>query len=389
MDLDALLLLKACKSGNLADVQRYADVLRVRKCIDPFITACFNNHVRVVEWLATEFPWVLDDVNWPKFQYTIVGKRYVRVHSPFLYACVIDNSELAQCLLRLRPGYLDVTMTEPYGNTGMHVAFRSGSVRVAQMLNERDPTLLGRRNHVGYTPFWHACIFGRCTPELISALFRAFRPDPLERAPDGSGRTLLHEMCRVWKNLPGSVQWGVQWSVFKCLVKDLGFPINVQSWSGRTPLQEVTWNSLRDDVVVLGGRDGVDEATFLRQWKNLVFACKNDDVTMLETVRDTMDDTWIVGFTVGDKSAILDASRFNSARVVTALCEMGADWDSPTPGAAIHVAVEYGSIDVARVLCNMGADVHARNDKGQTPIEVARERGSADMETLLREYGAS
>lgn len=372
-------LIEACEAGDLAKVQRYASALHRRNTVVPFIAACRNNRVDVVEWLANNFPWVFDEDHY--FQ------KGQASSSLFLDACIRDRLELAECLLNHNPKFLGVTDYD--GNTGMHMAFQSGSVRVAQMLNERDPTLLRRRNDSGCAPFWWACISGACPPEHIIAMYRAFRPDPLERSFDGSGHTILHKMCRLHS---GSRSRGIEWAVFVCLVRDLGFPINALSWSGRTPLEEVPerrpWGWGSQISKQLGGRIGVDEVTFRTQWRNLGVACKHDDVAMLKTVQDTMGATWVIGFTVGDRSAILDASKFNSARVATALCEMGADWDSPTPGAAIHTAVEHDSLDVIRVLCNMGANIHARNGKGQTPFEVAKERGSADTEALLREYGA-
>jgi ankyrin repeat protein len=48
-----------------------------------------------------------------------------------------------------------------------------------------------------------------------------------------------------------------------------------------------------------------------------------------------------------------------------------------------------GDPDVVRLLLQYGSDVHARDDKGQTPLMIAAARGSLSVIQLLSEYGAA
>lgn len=146
----------------------------------------------------------------------------------------------------------------------------------------------------------------------------------------------------------------------------------LRKYGARIPEDEPSWEEAISDPPV---RD---------LWK----ACETDDEALLKTVLDAMGTSWTVGFTLKGLSAIQVASRFNSLRVATALHGMGADLQNPSPGA-LHVAVKYNSVDVAKMLCDLGADVHALNDDGQTPIQVAKTHGEKTiMELVLRSYGA-
>lgn len=58
-------------------------------------------------------------------------------------------------------------------------------------------------------------------------------------------------------------------------------------------------------------------------------------------------------------------------------------------GNAIHEATEKGFTEVVQLLCSRGADPLARNHEGKTALQIARERGLADIVPFLEQYEQS
>ena len=56
------------------------------------------------------------------------------------------------------------------------------------------------------------------------------------------------------------------------------------------------------------------------------------------------------------------------------------DEDGWTP---LHWAARWGHTEVAQALLEAGADVNAKNELGQTPLDMAAEEGEIDMILLL------
>ena len=52
--------------------------------------------------------------------------------------------------------------------------------------------------------------------------------------------------------------------------------------------------------------------------------------------------------------------------------------------AALHKAAQGGNIDITKFLVEHGANVKATNKKGQTPFDVASERGHEDVAQYLK-----
>jgi len=57
-----------------------------------------------------------------------------------------------------------------------------------------------------------------------------------------------------------------------------------------------------------------------------------------------------------------------------------ANWTGFTP---LHHAAEHGSLEAARTLLALGADRTLRNQMGQRPVDVARDRLQSDVAALL------
>ncbi|NIN67511.1 MAG: ankyrin repeat domain-containing protein, partial [Anaerolineae bacterium] len=55
----------------------------------------------------------------------------------------------------------------------------------------------------------------------------------------------------------------------------------------------------------------------------------------------------------------------------------------------LHKAAFGGNVELARLLLERGADVAAMTDDGRTPLDIAIERGHAELADVLRRHGAS
>ena len=51
---------------------------------------------------------------------------------------------------------------------------------------------------------------------------------------------------------------------------------------------------------------------------------------------------------------------------------------------SIHEAAEEGQIETVKALLVAGADTEARNKCGETPLDIARERGKTEVVEILR-----
>eukprot|EP00912_Choanoflagellata_sp_UC4_P001504 UC4_evm1s948 len=53
---------------------------------------------------------------------------------------------------------------------------------------------------------------------------------------------------------------------------------------------------------------------------------------------------------------------------------------------ALHATVQYGNTEAAKMLMRAGADVLAEDDDGETPLDLARERGKDVMAEVLIKF---
>jgi ankyrin repeat protein len=54
----------------------------------------------------------------------------------------------------------------------------------------------------------------------------------------------------------------------------------------------------------------------------------------------------------------------------------------------IHLSTAYGHLEIVKLLLERGADVHAVNDEGETPYQVALQQGYREVAELLLKNGA-
>jgi len=91
-------------------------------------------------------------------------------------------------------------------------------------------------------------------------------------------------------------------------------------------------------------------------------------------------------------SPLHTASYQGHADVVHLLLDHGADLDAKNQYqcTALHLAVDSGSLETIKELLEQGAIVHvqARDDRDETPFQIASQKGDRELMRLLFEYGA-
>ncbi len=90
-------------------------------------------------------------------------------------------------------------------------------------------------------------------------------------------------------------------------------------------------------------------------------------------------------------TALQAASRYGHADVVGLLLDHSADVNAMKHDqwTALHLALyDRSSFETVKALLEKGADVHARNDIGRTPFQVATRIGDQQIMQLLLEFGA-
>ena len=84
-------------------------------------------------------------------------------------------------------------------------------------------------------------------------------------------------------------------------------------------------------------------------------------------------------------SAVATDAANVDVSMVTALLAAGAPVNVPHQGGGtpLHTVAFTGNAQVARMLLDRGADPMLRTDDGKTAIDIARERGHADLARML------
>ena len=88
---------------------------------------------------------------------------------------------------------------------------------------------------------------------------------------------------------------------------------------------------------------------------------------------------------LGDRTALHLAADYGHVEVVETLLSQGADIDAENDMnyTALHIAVEGDHKDIVRILLENGAD-SLPNRFGETPLEMAVEKGHTEMVEILR-----
>jgi ankyrin repeat protein len=163
------------------------------------------------------------------------------------------------------------------------------------------------------------------------------------------------------------------------LLLEKGANVNAKTRGGWTALTWAAWGGSSDVVKLLEGRVAAKtlmDAACLGDLKLLQQLIKEGANVKMETL-------------VEERTPLMGAVRRGHLEVVKALIALGANVNAKTDDGrtALTEAVENGNVEVVRLLLDKGADVTARAN-GRTALEIARTKGSKDIEEILRAHGA-
>lgn len=105
-------------------------------------------------------------------------------------------------------------------------------------------------------------------------------------------------------------------------------------------------------------------------------AAKKADEAALKLLIESGDGRDVDAVDSDGRTALLFVSGLGSEQCVQLLAEAGADVNHRDNGGgltALHMAAGYVRPGVAKLLVNYGADVEAADDRGRTPLQLARE----------------
>lgn len=265
--------------------------------------------------------------------------------TPLLFAARAGSVDSARWLL---DGGADVNEAAPDGNTALLIAAHSSHTVLAKYLLDRgaDPNASG----IGYSALHSAVLRG--DTELVQALL-AHRANPNARLTNGTPIRRTDPDGLLPADLAGATPFllasrFVDVKMMR-LLADAGADTTIAMADGTTPL-----------MVIAGVR-----------WDN-GFERKG---------------AYIVGASLpADEVDVLEAARLAIA--------LHADPNARNAAgdAAIHGAASKGYTKLVELLANAGANVDARNQKGQTPLSVARvalaahEAALKEMTTVLSKF---
>lgn len=254
--------------------------------------------------------------------------------SPLMLACDNGNTEVVQALLRETP---DVNQKMTNGWAALHLAARKGYAEIAKLLLEHDADLnLATVDNA--TPLY-AAVRGNM-PEMIVLLIENGADVNI---PTDRGWSPLIRACR-----DGNAE------IVRMLLRN-GAEVNVATDIGWSPLM-FAGNGENAEIVRLLLRNGAN-------------------------VRQTTSDGW---------NALHMAARKGYPEIVgLLLSEQGIDVNIATKQliTALHEASEWGHNEVVTLLLDKGADINPRDEKGRTPLGLAKRGQHASTVELLRKHG--
>jgi cytohesin len=93
----------------------------------------------------------------------------------------------------------------------------------------------------------------------------------------------------------------------------------------------------------------------------------------------------------GDSGALIDAIWARDLDTLTQLLDQGADLHvvARDKSGLLHKAAAVGDCAIVELLAERGADVSAKNDRGETPVCIALNKGFTAIAEILMRFGAN
>ena len=247
---------------------------------------------------------------------------------PLFWACKAGKYDTVKVLIE--EYHCDPKYVTERGHTLVHVACARGHVEVARYLAKQHEVDPNKANGDGATPLLAACYNGHV--DTVALLIDELKCDPYALGEHNG--SLLHLACRNGHT-----------EIAKLLVKKYGFdpmirnsvgetPLHIASSKGRLAIGEYLLDELKCPVEVYDK----DSSTPLHN------ACRNGQIDIIKHLVD------------GHKCSL---KRYNNSGSMP-----------------FHVACRYGRKDVIKLLLERGFDPNTPNLSGETPIEIARDKGT-------------
>jgi ankyrin repeat protein len=284
-------------------------------------------------------------------------------------------------------------------------ALRKGDIEAVKVLVEKAPTILDSRDGDGMTPLHHAARDGNAvlvnylidkgakieiqnnqgkTPLHLAATFD--RKDAVAvlvkrgaalETRDPYGRTAF-VLCARERGGVGTAK----------LLLDAGADINARDKFDETSLGLAAWRGKRELIDLLLEKGATVPAPG-EQWGQLVSMSASKGLVSL-FARLTKEGLNLARIDAFRNTLLHEAARGGAAEIVDVLLGMGFD-----PAAAdsygwtpLHYAALDGRVEAAQRLIQHAAPLDSRTIAGQTPWNVARERGMESVAAFLASKGA-
>lgn len=283
--------------------------------------------------------------------------------TPLVYAAL--RGEFA-CVQELLGAGARIKARDELGNTALHYAAEKGQVYIVRALLQARAKL-ERTNDLQQTPLARACYFGKV--DAAMALLDAGGTAQTEAA---NGQTPLHYACRQ----------GLFQLVRRLL--DAGADPTAEARDGYTPLHAAALSG-KENLVRLLLRSGADATAQDRQGVTPLHAAVNRG---FEQIADSLLGAGAeVGSTTekGETPLHVTAYGMQPMKCLGFLLKNGADplaqdQEGCTP---LHLLTRAGQIEAAQLLVAAGGLNQLPDELGKTPLDWARERGLAELESML------
>ncbi|XP_073004728.1 protein ACCELERATED CELL DEATH 6-like isoform X3 [Typha latifolia] len=254
------------------------------------------------------------------------------------------------------------------GNTALHIAATHGHLELAEMICERERSLVVARNVMLETPLHCAARAGH--HQVVSSIVSFTRDsngigvDTALRARNRDGRTALHEAAQN-----GHVDVAVE-----LMSADPGLADMVDH--AETANELLKWNQILAKISDESGSTPLHYAA----------SAKNDKMVKLLLEHDTclayMSD-------LDGLFPVHVAATMGRVGVISAFMEQCPDLDELLDNKGrnlLHTAVEYKSTAIVRYVCGRSELVklmNARDFEGNTPLHLAVRSGDQEIVSLL------
>jgi ankyrin repeat protein len=267
---------------------------------------------------------------------------------------------------------ISVKVRDKDGRTALHGTGANRNIDVARVL-VRHGADLNAIDKNGQTPLHEAAL---CRNDDLVQYLLDKGADTAIR--DEKGRTPLHVAAARGES-----------GIVKLLIAG-GSDVNARDSKGLTPLSLVLMHNDDETAEYIRRHGGIEEPKGAGE---IFRAVDNGDA---ERAGELLDENPSLISSRNERSytPLLLAAESGWKYVVDMLISHGADvkakmkcseWDSGyTP---LHMAVRWNYRIVAETLIAHGADVNAQDDRGNTPLAIARDCGLQKMADMLRRHG--